>query len=167
VVRASIAAPGVFTPSVLEGRLLVDGGLVNPVPVSMCRAFGADIVVAIDLSWGKLGPYRDRRRDIVPQKPAPRGLFARLRGERRHTDQPHIPSIFEVFNTALDIVEQRVARSRFPASPPTCSSRRCCRCSAPWSTTAGKKRSPRGAPPSSAWPRSSSRSSARWRSASA
>jgi len=117
VVRASIAAPGVFTPMVLDGRLLVDGGLVNPVPVSMCRAFGADIVVAIDLSWGKLGPYRDRRRDIVPQKPAPRGLFARLRGERRNPERPHVPSIFEVFNTALDIVEQRVARSRLSGEP--------------------------------------------------
>jgi NTE family protein len=118
VVRASIAAPGVFTPAVLEGRLLVDGGLVNPVPVSMCRALGADIVVAIDLSWGKLGPYRDRRRDIAPQRPPRKGLLARLLGgERRDPDRPHVPSIFEVFNTALDIVEQRVARSRLSGEP--------------------------------------------------
>lgn len=34
-----------------EGRLLVDGGLVNPVPVSLCRAMGADIVIAVDLNW--------------------------------------------------------------------------------------------------------------------
>lgn len=50
-VRASIALPGVFTPAVHEGRLLVDGGLVNPVPVSLCRALGADIVIAVDLNW--------------------------------------------------------------------------------------------------------------------
>jgi NTE family protein len=118
VVRASIAAPGVFTPVVLDGRLLVDGGLVNPVPVSMCRALGADIVVAIDLSWGKLGPYRDRRRDVAPQRPESKGLLARLlRGERRDPERPHVPSIFEVFNTALDIVEQRVARSRLSGEP--------------------------------------------------
>ena len=50
-VRASIALPGVFTPASRDGRLLVDGGLVNPVPVSLCRAMGADIVIAVDLNW--------------------------------------------------------------------------------------------------------------------
>lgn len=61
-VRASCAMPGIFRPAVRDGVLLVDGGLVNPVPVSMCRALGADVVIAIDLSWGKLGVYRDRGR---------------------------------------------------------------------------------------------------------
>jgi NTE family protein len=62
-VRASCAMPGIFRPAVRDGVLLVDGGLVNPVPVSMCRALGADVVIAVDLSWGKLGVYRDRSRD--------------------------------------------------------------------------------------------------------
>jgi NTE family protein len=62
-VRASCALPGIFRPAVRDGVLLVDGGLVNPVPVSMCRALGADIVIAIDLSWGKLGVYRNRKHD--------------------------------------------------------------------------------------------------------
>jgi NTE family protein len=116
VVRASISAPGVFTPVAVDGRLLVDGGLVNPVPVSMCRALGADIVVAIDLSWGKLGPYKDRGRDL-PATPEPRSWLGRLVGGKGNDDAPRIPSIFEVFNTALDIVEQRVARSRLSGEP--------------------------------------------------
>jgi len=49
-VRASIALPGLFTPVLREGRLLVDGGLVNPVPASLARAMGADIVIAVDLN---------------------------------------------------------------------------------------------------------------------
>ena len=49
-VRASIALPGLFTPVMREGRLLVDGGLVNPVPVSLARAMGADIVIGVDLN---------------------------------------------------------------------------------------------------------------------
>jgi NTE family protein len=116
--RASIAAPGLFTPVVHEGAVLVDGGLVNPVPVSMCRAFGAEIVIAIDLSWGKLGPYRNMGRDL-PALPAPHpGWLARLlRSSTMKSDAPPIPSIFEVFNTALDIVEQRVARSRLAGEP--------------------------------------------------
>jgi NTE family protein len=99
-VRASIAMPGLFTPVLRDGVLLVDGGLVNPVPVSMCRALGADLVIAVDLGWGKLGAYRDRGRP-----------------EEKEGKEPKMPSIFQVFNTALDIVEQRVARSRLAGEP--------------------------------------------------
>ena len=59
-VRASIALPGVFTPARSDGRLLVDGGLVNPVPVSLCRAMGADIVIAVDLNWELVTRRRPR-----------------------------------------------------------------------------------------------------------
>ena len=93
-VRASCALPGLFTPALREGVLLVDGGLVNPVPVSMCRAFGADLVIAVDLSWAKLGHYR-------------------ARGQEKAS----VPSMFNVFLTSLDIVEMRVARSRLAGEP--------------------------------------------------
>jgi NTE family protein len=49
-VRASIAVPGLFTPVTIEDRLMVDGGLVNPLPVSLARSMGADIVIAVDLN---------------------------------------------------------------------------------------------------------------------
>lgn len=121
VVRASIATPGLFTPVVQDGMILVDGGLVNPVPVSMCRALGAEIVIAIDLSWGKLGAYRHMSREVTAQPEQPSwlgrlssGWLGQVRGK---DDEPKIPSIFEVFNTALDIVEQRVARSRLAGEP--------------------------------------------------
>ena len=55
-VRALCAMPGLFTPVVRNGAVLVDGGLVNPVPVSMCRALGAELVIAVDLSWESSGP---------------------------------------------------------------------------------------------------------------
>ena len=120
-VRASCAMPGLFTPVVRESVVLVDGGLVNPVPVSMCRALGADLVIAVDLSWGKLGPYRERGRAVaVPEVP---GWLARLRPgwvEKKGAQAGHeetIPSIFEVFSTSLDVVEMRVARSRLAGDP--------------------------------------------------
>jgi NTE family protein len=121
VVRASIATPGLFTPVIHEGTVLVDGGLVNPVPVSMCRAFGAEIVIAVDLSWGKLGAYRNMGRELPAPLQEP-SWFGRLTngwlgGVRKGSGEPQIPSIFEVFNTALDIVEQRVARSRLAGEP--------------------------------------------------
>ena len=135
-VRASCAMPGLFQPAVRDGALLVDGGLVNPVPVSMCRALGADLVIAVDLSWGKLGVYRDRgtigaradELDGTVQLPAavPRempGWLGKIgRGWLKRTakeaqEHPRMPSIFEVFTTSLDIVEMRVARSRLSGDP--------------------------------------------------
>ena len=60
-VRASIALPGLFTPVATQGRWLVDGGLVNPVPVSVARALGADVVIAVDLNADIM-----RRRQALP-----------------------------------------------------------------------------------------------------
>ncbi|TAK80985.1 MAG: patatin-like phospholipase RssA [Betaproteobacteria bacterium] len=122
-VRASCAMPGLFTPVLRDNVVLVDGGLVNPVPVSMCRALGAELVIAVDLSWGKLGPYRERGRAVAPREVP--GWLARLRPgwvEKKATGaevEPHeaIPSIFEVFSTSLDVVEMRVARSRLSGDP--------------------------------------------------
>jgi NTE family protein len=121
-VRASCAMPGLFTPVLRENVVLVDGGLVNPVPVSMCRALGAELVIAVDLSWGKLGPYRERGRAVAPREVP--GWLARLRpgwvdkaqgAQAEHEET--IPSIFEVFSTSLDVVEMRVARSRLSGDP--------------------------------------------------
>jgi NTE family protein len=120
-VRASCAMPGLFTPVVRDNVVLVDGGLVNPVPVSMCRALGAEIVIAVDLSWGKLGPYRDRGRAIAPREVP--GWLSRLRPgwvkkeSEAAEEAATIPSIFEVFTTSLDVVEMRVARSRLAGDP--------------------------------------------------
>ncbi len=118
-VRASCAMPGLFTPVVRDGTVLVDGGLVNPVPVSMCRALGAELVIAVDLSWGKLGPYRDRGRQVAPREMP--GWLGRLRPawirSKAQEEAQAVPSIFNVFMTSLDIVEMKVARSRLAGEP--------------------------------------------------
>ena len=128
-VRASCAMPGLLTPVVRDGAVLVDGGLVNPVPVSMCRALGADLVVAVDLSWGKLGPYRrSKERDAVLEEDpswleriVPRWAQRKEKPQDpsivKQEEAPSIPSLFSVFLTALDIVEMRVARSRLAGEP--------------------------------------------------
>lgn len=103
-VRASCALPGLFTPVLRDDVLVVDGGLVNPVPVSMCRALGADLVIAVDLSWAKLGHYRSRVQTAKAAKAAKAAKTV-------------VPSMFNVFMTSLDIVEMRVARSRLAGEP--------------------------------------------------
>ncbi len=64
-VRASIALPGIFSPVLHEGRWLLDGGLVNPVPVSACRALGAEIIIAVNLN----GDLLQRRADELSAVP--------------------------------------------------------------------------------------------------
>ena len=55
-VRASYALPGAFEPIKIDGRYMIDGALVNPVPVSACRAMGAHIVIAVSLNGDAFGP---------------------------------------------------------------------------------------------------------------
>ena len=54
-VRASIALPGILSPAKVGGKWLVDGGLSNPVPVSVCRALGAEVIIAVNLNGDLLG----------------------------------------------------------------------------------------------------------------
>lgn len=129
-VRASIALPGLFTPFPSEGRLLVDGGLVNPVPVSLCRSLGADIVIAVDLNWDLIG--RHKRNAITVDAPDPgqaAGIMSTLLGKLRPAerknggkdgdadDSPGAPSILDVLSTSLNIMQVRITHSRLAGEP--------------------------------------------------
>ncbi len=81
--RASVALPGLITPAERGGRWLVDGGLVNPVPISLCRAMGADRVIAVDLNTTLLG----RRVFALPESPAPAPQEEVERGEGESLDE--------------------------------------------------------------------------------
>lgn len=125
-VRASIAMPGLFTPVLNDGRLLVDGGLVNPVPVSLCRALGADLVIAVDLNWDLLG--QRRRSASKPKAETPpsqngkfTGLFGRLlplaRGESDPQTGSGIPSMLDIISNSLNIMQVRITQSRLAGEP--------------------------------------------------
>ncbi|QDW67609.1 patatin [Luteimonas granuli] len=99
-VRASIALPGLFTPVLYGGRLLVDGGLVNPVPVSLARAMEADVVIAVDLA------------SELPARGAPQGATDAA------TDAAGWPSMMAVIASSIDIMQIRISRSRMAGDPP-------------------------------------------------
>ncbi len=125
-IRASISLPGVFTPVLARGRWLVDGGLVNPVPVSLCRALGAEIVIAVDLHGGALRPNHGASKPGHEAQPAvvrDRSWWQRLAG-RSHEPEPeseeetpHL-SVASVIATSLDIMQARLSRSRLAGDPP-------------------------------------------------
>jgi NTE family protein len=98
-IRASIAIPGIFTPVRHDGRFLVDGGLLNPLPVSVARAMGAERVLAIEVN------LRDHAVSIhEPVAPEPR------RQKRMN--------IIDVLTKTLRIVENQVVRQRLLVEPP-------------------------------------------------
>ena len=139
-VRASIALPGVFTPAVHEGRLLVDGGLVNPVPVSLCRALGADIVIAVDLNWELVTRHRAAASALVAAEDATalthsgrlERLLARWFRPAGNNDRNGsgaetasgaapaaliAPSMLGVMSASLNIMQVRITQSRLAGEP--------------------------------------------------
>jgi len=68
-IRASISMPGMFTPCFRDGRLLVDGGLINPVPVSLCRSLGANTVIAVNPNTDIKIQYEITREPILGGPP--------------------------------------------------------------------------------------------------
>lgn len=119
-VRASIALPGLFTPVARDGHLLVDGGLVNPVPVSLARAMGADVVIAVDLSADVLGRHLRPRRKAAREGEVSAWLMklqARL-SEFMPRNGQALPSVLDVVASSINIMQVRIARSRMAGEPP-------------------------------------------------
>ncbi|PKN11330.1 MAG: patatin [Deltaproteobacteria bacterium HGW-Deltaproteobacteria-4] len=143
-VRASLAVPGIFTPVRSNGLLLMDGGLVNPVPVSVARAMGADIVIAVDLNHqivaGKnLKPLTAHT--MPPDTPDNHSQMSRwmddlllslrkLRKKLLSEDAPTakqfhkwlstepLPNIFELLLASVNIMEASITESRLGIDKP-------------------------------------------------
>ena len=122
-IGASIAVPGLFQPVPYEGRYLVDGSVVNPIPVSLCRAMGADIVLAVDLGSDLVGRYV-RDDDRAPTQTGPRGFISRFlprnnrASERQGEPESVPPSLLETLMGSINIMQLRIARSRLAGEPP-------------------------------------------------
>ncbi len=130
-VRASVALPGVISPHRHEGRWLLDGGMSNPIPVSAVRALGADRVIAVNPNGALLDgiwrPEEDKphvlerevaelaRTRSLPE--AVRSWLGEFLGRERRTPRP--PSYLEVVDASIDILVERVRRSRLAGDPPS------------------------------------------------
>jgi NTE family protein len=128
--RASYALPGIFKPVNIEGRWLFDGALVNPIPVSVCRALGARYVIAVNVNTeaGHGTVVTDVEALPLPALPPPpedQGLFARNgRAVKKILQRQFFgqvdngPGISTVMLQAFNIVQDRIARSRLAGDPP-------------------------------------------------
>ena len=139
-VRSSIAMPGLFTPVERDGEWLTDGALVNPVPVSLCRAMGADIVIAVNLNTGNYGRYDLDGMLSEPQQRAALknddhngvSMWDRVSNQLVNSIQDskdmilsriawgdsNAPGMYEVFGRTINIMQDRIARSRLAGDPP-------------------------------------------------
>ena len=133
-VRASIALPGILSPAKIDEKWLVDGGLSNPVPVSVCRALGADVIIAVNLNGDLLGRRfaselpldatlppqvsNEFLAGVLKQLPPVLGeqatqIVRRLLPQRRST-----PGYFQVLANSINIMQDYVTRARLAGEPP-------------------------------------------------
>jgi NTE family protein len=126
-IQASYALPGVFPPRFLHGRWLIDGALVNPVPVSVCRALGARLVIAISLhadAFGRAAVERKERFDEAASSASEehsdkRGTWrARMMRQLFGSQGAPTPGVGNVLLASLNIVMDRLSRSRLAGDPP-------------------------------------------------
>lgn len=130
--RASYALPGVFPPVLRDGTWLVDGALVNPVPISVCRALGARLVIGVtlhaevfgrglvDLARGHKHSPEETDEDAILEEAASRGpktpdrfIMRQIFGVGEKT-----PGLSTVMLSALNIILDRLSRSRMAGDPP-------------------------------------------------
>lgn len=132
-VHASVALPGLFSPVHIDGHWMVDGGLVNPVPVSVCRALGAEVVIAVNLNSDIVGKHM-KSSDYEEEEKNSNGnltimgfmeqmkknLFKDEESfiSRLWTKQQEKPGVFDVLVGSINIMQDRITRSRLAGDPP-------------------------------------------------
>jgi NTE family protein len=125
-VWSSISLPGLFPAIKNNNKWLVDGGLVNPVPVSVCRAMGAEIVIAVNLNGDIVGKHFQKSKTLIKQEKN-QGVVGKITGfvaeytaavfsPAKVEDQP--PNLFEAIAGSVNITQDRITRSRMAGDPP-------------------------------------------------
>jgi NTE family protein len=133
--RASYALPGIFSPMLIGDRWLIDGGLVNPVPVSAARALGAEIVIAANVSsdvfarsttiYSHGAPVEVPETVITPEAPkeTTKRRFGKFFSPERTVKREFFgsagrPGISSVMVDAFNIMQDRITRARLAGDPP-------------------------------------------------
>jgi len=125
--RASCALPGIFPPSRIGGRWLMDGALVNPLPISAARALGARLVIGVNLNADNFGRGTiiqdhgpDAEDDLRREAQKRGGLRARAERliRRKVFGTPRRPGLSTVMADAFQVLQDRITRARLAGDPP-------------------------------------------------
>jgi NTE family protein len=135
--RATLSVPGLFAPAMVKGRWLVDGGLVDPVPVGVAKAMEADVVIAVDLNSARLPRLKAAKyRSTLPAREngEPEYRYQLLQklsdyyanaevgfklkiGELFHRESD-TPDIVDTVMSSINIMQQRITRINLAVEPP-------------------------------------------------
>ena len=119
-----MALPGLFPAVHNDRRRLVDGGLVNPVPVTTCRALGADVVIAVNLNSDIIGKRNNGRLAAVSTEN--NGVLGKVKQQAREysnsifpnrDEKDQAPGLFYTIANSINIVQDRITRSRLAGDP--------------------------------------------------
>jgi len=132
--RASMSYPGLFAPVRHKNRWLVDGGVVDPVPVGVARAMGADLVIAVNLDSELISHRRHRKSEVVSeikisqvQNEFLKNLISRYeaaenlirnRLELQKNKEANPPGTWQVINATIQIMQDRITRANLAVNPP-------------------------------------------------
>jgi NTE family protein len=106
-IRASIAIPGIFTPFKKGSRFLIDGGVVNPMPVDVVRCMGADVVIGVDLNHEYIKEKLESRKK---KKMARNNIIEWLTPER--------PNIIDVIESSVFMMQNQITAKNVELNPP-------------------------------------------------
>ncbi len=124
--RASISLPGIVSPVLRNNRWVIDGGLTNPLPVSVCRAMGADIVIAVNPEAKKYSVMWSQEEEkpnetwqsIKASMPlSVRTAYDAVAGVGK-VQGVKAPNYFDVVATSIDVMITQIRRSRLIGDPP-------------------------------------------------
>lgn len=135
--RATMSVPGLFAPTRIKGRWLVDGGVVDPVPVGVARATEADVVIAVDLNSGIVSRRMKKTKSKLvdsPKKEAPKhsselltklsdyyesaGVAFKEKVNELLGRDADLPDIVETVMTSINIMQERITRINLAVEPP-------------------------------------------------
>ncbi len=135
--RATMSVPGLFAPTRVKGRWLVDGGIVDPVPVGVARATEADVVIAVDLNSAIVSrrmkkPEITEVANTVQEDPKGKNeLLTKLSDYYETTEatfknkinellghDSNMPAIIDTVMTSINIMQERITRINLAVEPP-------------------------------------------------
>lgn len=118
--RASCALPGLFSPVKLGDRWMLDGGLVNPVPVSACRAMGAEVIIAVNLNAQLVGAHLSRASKQAVETEtvvAEEKTIWQKAMDYLSAGEGEDPSFLDVVASSVNIMQDRITRGRMSGDP--------------------------------------------------
>lgn len=120
-IRASVAVPNVLSPHVVDGRIYVDGGLLNPVPIAPTLSDHTDMIIAVDLAARSTDDRRQHKRPKALKTTEKRGRIASFIADLivdSDNEVAELPNVLAISNRSFDIMQTVISRTKLATHSP-------------------------------------------------